>query len=127
MADGALPRLGRKPAAPAKPAPAPQAPAEVPVYDPNKCAQLVGGLGLVQGKNVFHEHGGHGFIREAPKEHWYFLTPEQERNYSIQMAKQRQAMSPLSRRSAPPPAMPEKLVQIARENAQAAAAEAYSE
>jgi hypothetical protein len=125
VAKGTL-SLKRKPATPAEAAPAPLAPEKVPLYDPNKCSELRGGVGLVQEQYVFNPSGGHGYVRTLPKEQGYFLTPEQQVNYARQMAKQKQAVSPISR-AAPPPAMPEKMIQMARENAQALAAENFSE
>lgn len=121
MAEGARPTLKLKPPA-AKAAPAP---AVVPVYDRNKAGELRGGVGLVQEDNVFHPERL-VFMRKLPKEQGYYLTPEQQQNFNRQMAKQRAALSPLSRQADPPP-LPEKLVQIQRENAQAAAVELLAE
>lgn len=123
MADGKLPTIKRPTAAPAKVAPAPEV---VPLYDPKKCSELRGGVGLVQEDNVFNPSGGHGFVRKIPKEQGYYLTPEQQTNYVRQLAKQKQALNPLTHR-APPEAMPDKLVQAHRENAQALAAELHAE
>ena len=94
------------------------------MYDPKKCSELRGGVGLVQEDNVFHEQSK-GFVRKLPREQGYYLSPEQQLNYTKQLAKQKQALSPLSRSA--PPAMPEKIVQVARENAQALAAESLAE
>lgn len=115
MANGAKPTLSRKPAAPAV----------VPVYDPTMCSELRGGVGLVQGTNVFTEIG-HKFLKTLPQEQGYFLTPEQQINYKRQMAKQRQMLSPLSVK-APPEPIPDKVIEVARENAMALAAESYAE
>ena len=120
MAQGARPTLKLK-----RPEPVVEAPKDIPVYDPEKACAHVGGVGMVQGKNVF-DPGSKRFLREAPKEAWYFLTPEQEQNYKRQMAKQRQLFSRNLPQTAPP-AVPNKVIQIAKENAQAAAAEALAE
>jgi len=118
MAGGTLPLIKRPAkAASAEPAPAPAKPA--PVYDPEMCSMHVGNL-LLQGKNYFTRAGT--FVREAPKEEWYFLTPEQEKNWRKQMAVQRAKIS--ARKIVENErAVPDKIATLLRENAQALAAE----
>ena len=121
--------LSLKPkAAPEPEPPAPPAPAAIPVFDPEALAVTTygdGGAGFIQGKNYFTAAGK--FVRELPKEQWYLTTPEMERNNKIARAKWR-AMRHGKQAGRPGgPAIPEKLLEVHKENSRALAAEALAE
>ena len=100
----------------------------VPVFDPEALAVTTygdGGAGFIQGKNYFTAAGK--FVRELPKEQWYITTPEMERNNKIARAKWR-AMRHGKQAGRPGgPAIPEKLLEVHKENSRALAAEALAE
>ncbi len=104
-----------------------EAPAEVPVFDPEMLACETygdGGKGFIQGKNYFTAAGK--FVRELPKEQWYICTPEMERNNKIA----RSRWKAKTHQHGPVAAganIPDKLLQISRENARVSAAESLSE
>jgi len=118
----------KKPAVEAPAEAPPAAPAEVPVFDPERLAVSTygdGGAGFIQGKNYFTAAGV--FVRELPKEQWYITTPEMERNNQIARAKWRaltHQRAPFVHRGAD---IPDKLLQVSRENARVLAAESLSE
>jgi hypothetical protein len=102
-------------------------PEVIPVFDPEALAvQTYGdaGSGFIQGKNYFTAHGK--FVRELPKEQWYLTTSEMEANNRKARAKQR-AM--FAGKGAPRqgPALPDKLLDISRENSRVLAAESLAE
>lgn len=101
-------------------------PAVVPVFDPEALAVQTygeGGLGFVQGKNFFTSGGK--FVKTLPEGQWYKTTPEMEANNRKARAKQR-AM--FAGKSAPKgPQLPDKLIDIARENSRVLAAESLAE
>jgi hypothetical protein len=111
------------------PAPEPAKPAEMPVFDPERLAvqtySAEGGMGFIQGKNFFGANGR--FIREAPESQWYICTPEQEENNRRARARQRQIFGKKAAPAQNTPSLPLKLLQAARENSVAAAAEAFAE
>ena len=119
MAEGKLPLLkrGSQPKA--------AEPKEVPVFDPDRLAAQVVSEGracFVQGKHLFRIGGG--YVGEAPEYQWYITTPEMEENNRRAKARQKaKVIGP----TAKPAQMPEKAVQVLRENAQALAAEGYAE
>lgn len=104
-----------------------EAPAEVPVFDPEMLACETygeGGRGFIQGKNYFTAAGK--FVKELPEAQWYICTPEMERNNKIARAKWRaktRQAGPVSTGAN----VPDKLIQIARENSRVLAAEALGE
>lgn len=105
-------------------------PVETPVFDPERLAvqtySAEGGQGFIQGKNFFGSNGR--FIREAPENLWYICTPEQEENNRKQRARQRQIFGKKAgTTTGGVPSLPAKLLQAARENAGARAAEALAE
>ena len=109
------------------PVPAPAKPRVIPVFDPELLAVETygdGGAGFIQGKNYFTRAGA--FVRELPEAQWYVTTPEMERNNKIARAKWR-AMTRGSAAAQRGANVPDKLVKIARENAQVLAAEALAE
>lgn len=117
MAGGARPllKLGAK---------APAAPKETPVFFPDRLAAQVGtdgGSYFVQGKNLFSMKGA--FVKEAPENLWYFPTEVQEAQNRAKKARARAAIIHAPREEA----IPDKVVEIARENARALAAEAHAE
>ena len=101
-------------------------PAVVPVFDPEALAVQTygeGGSGFIQGKNFFTGNGK--FVREVPKEQWYVTTPEMEANNRKARAKQRAMFAgkgvPRGQQ------LPDKLLDIARENSRVLAAESLAE
>ena len=117
----------KKPVVEAPVVEAPPAPAAVPVFDPELLAVETygdGGAGFIQGKNYFTRSGA--FVRELPKEQWYVTTPEMERNNKLARAKWRAVtrQNVATKRGAD---IPDKLLQVSRENARARAAEALAE
>lgn len=104
-------------------------PSETPVFDPERLAgqtySAEGGMGFVQGKNFFNSVGH--FVREAPEAQWYFPTAVQEENNRKDRARHRQIFGKKAGAAQNTPALPAKLLQAARENGIAAAAEAWAE
>lgn len=126
MADGTLSLLKRTPKQPPKVAEQPAAPKELPVFYPDNLAAQVGtdgGSYFVQGKNLFSLKGA--FVSEAPEHLWYVTTPQQEENNRRTKARGKAAI--VHSAAAPAPSVPEKVVNMARENARALAAEAHAE
>lgn len=118
--DRPLLKLGAKKAPPA------EQPKEVPVFDPDRLAAQVGtenGAYFVQGKNLFSLKGV--FVKEAPENLWYITTEEQEANNRKAKARSRANVIHLPRSNEA--AIPDKVVEIARENARALAAEMHAE
>ena len=113
----------------AAPEPEVTKPAETPVFDPERLAvqtySAEGGMGFIQGKNIFGSSGR--FIREAPEAQWYTTTPEQEENNRKARARNRMIFGKRAGPAQNQPALPLKLIQAARENSIAAAAEALAE
>jgi hypothetical protein len=110
-----------------EPLPAPAKPVVIPVFDPEMLAVETygdGGIGFIQGKNYFTRGGA--FVRELPEAQWYLTTPEMERNNKIARAKWR-AVTRGSAQAQRAANVPDKLVQISRENARVLAAEALAE
>lgn len=105
----------------------PPAPKEVPVFDPESLAVTTygdAGSGYIQGKNYFTSTGV--FVRELPEAQWYLTTPEMERNNRIARAKWR---AKTAGRGDPSrhANVPDKVMEISRERAQMARAEALAE
>ena len=101
---------------------------ETPVFDPEALAvQTYGdaGLGFVQGKNYFTAAGT--FVRELPEAQWYVTTPEMEANNRKARAKWRALTMGKQLAAKVSPAIPDKLIEAARENALAYSAEALAE
>ena len=75
-----------------KPSPAVATPLVTPVFNPERLAvqtySAEGGMGFIQGKNLFGSSGV--FIREVPEGQWYITTPEQEENNRKARARNRQ-------------------------------------
>jgi hypothetical protein len=112
---------------PIKAEPIPE-PVKTPVFDPERLAvQSYSGAaqGFIQGKNFFGPTGN--FIRELPESEWYITTPEQEENNRRARARARQLISRRAVDALNTPALPDKLLSIARENTRAFAAEALAE
>jgi hypothetical protein len=102
-------------------------PAEMPVYDPEALAVQTysdGGAGLIQGKNLFTSHGT--FVKVLSEAQWYLTTPEQEANNRKARAKQR-AMFAGRGTARKGPQLPDKLLDISRENSRVLAAESLAE
>lgn len=96
-----------------------------PVFNPERLAAQVctdRGACFVQGKYLFTLKGV--FVGEAPKELWYLPTAEQEENNRKARAKFR--AREIAKR-VPKPAIPDKVIEASRENAQARAAEEWAE
>ena len=112
-----------------KPSPAVAIPLVAPVFDPERLAvqsySAEGGLGFIQGKNLFTSTGK--FLQEVPEAQWYITTPVQEENNRKARARQRQIFGKKAGVTQSGPALPAKLIQAARENSMAAAAEALAE
>lgn len=100
-----------------------------PVFDPERLAVTTysaeGGAGFIQGKNMFARTGK--FLGEAPQHLWYITTPEQEENNRRARARQRMKFSTHVNAAVNRAAIPDKLLDVARENARALAAEAFAE
>lgn len=113
---------------PVKHEPAPE-PVETPVFDPERLAvqsySAEGGMGFIQGKNLFSSSGT--FIRELPEAAWYVTTPEMEENNRKARARNRQIFSRRSVDAISAPALPAKLLSMSRENTRALAAESLAE
>jgi hypothetical protein len=112
-----------------KSSPAVAIPLVTPVFDPERLAvqsySAEGGMGFIQGKNFFTSAGK--FVREMPEAQWYVTTPEQEENNRKDRARHRQLFGKRAGAAHNAPALPPKLLQAARENSRAAAAEAWAE
>jgi hypothetical protein len=125
---GAPPPVSR-PADEAKPRPAVATPLVTPIFDPERLAvqsySAEGGMGFIQGKNFFNASGR--FVRELPESAWYVTTPEMEENNRRARARQRQVFGRKVGESHNAPALPLKLLNAARENARASAAESLAE
>jgi hypothetical protein len=122
MAGGKLPLLKRGPQRVETATPEPKR--EVPVFHPERLAAQAawsGGSCFVQGKNMFSLKGA--FISEAPEHLWYITTPEQEENNRRVQLRKKAATAPRTKEGA----VPAKVIELARENARALAAEAYAE
>jgi len=122
MAGGKLPLLKRGPKPVETTAAEPKR--EVPVFHPERLAAQAawsGGSCFVQGKNMFSLKGA--YIGEAPEHLWYITTPEQEENNRKAQLRKKAALAPRAKEGA----VPSKVIELARENARALAAEAYAE
>jgi hypothetical protein len=122
--------LAPTPAPVAISAPAPSGPPKFdPVFDPERLAvqsySAEGGMGFIQGKNFFNASGK--FVREMPESAWYVTTPEMEENNRRARARQRQIFGRKTGEAHNGPALPLKLLNAARENARASAAESLAE
>jgi hypothetical protein len=109
---------------------APPAPAgPLPVFDPERLAvqsySAEGGMGFIQGKNLFGASGK--FVRELPESAWYITTPVQEENNRKARARQRQIFGQKAGEARNVPALPIKLLNMLRENTRALAAESLAE
>lgn len=105
---------------------APEPAKDVPVFYPDNLSAQVGTDGgnyFVQGKNLFTVKGV--FVKEAPENLWYLPTPQQEANNRAAKSRQRAAQVFAPRAEAQ--AVPDKVLDAARENARALAAEAHAE
>jgi hypothetical protein len=121
MAGGARPLLKLGAKIEAQPVPK-----DVPVFEPDRLSAQVGtdgGAYFVQGKNLFSLKGV--FVKEAPENLWYVTTPEQEANN--RKAKSRARAAVVNLPSSREPQLPDRVVEAARENARAYAAEALAE
>jgi hypothetical protein len=101
-------------------------PKDVPVFDPDALAAQAGtdsGTYFVQGKNLFTLKGV--FVKEAPENLWYITTPQQEANNRA--AKARQRASAVFNTRSEAQAVPDKVLEMAKENARAFAAESHAE
>lgn len=114
-------------AAPQPPKPLkPERPAveETPVFKPERLAAQVGSDSgqtcFVQGKHLFTLKGA--YVGVAPEHQWYFPSEQEEINNARTKAKQRQFFNKVPERSGAT-ALPQKVLNAARENAQALAAE----
>lgn len=119
-------KLGAKVAASEPAVQTKSVPKDVPVFYPDRLAAQVGtdsGTYFVQGKNLFTLKGA--FVEEAPENLWYITTEKQEANNRQAKSRARAAITHLPASSAQ--AVPDRVIEAARENARALAAEVHAE
>ena len=101
--------------------------APTPVFNPDGPWNMLSNGQRIQGKWVFSPSGE--YVSEADRAFWLpDLTPEQERERQQYLARQKAkaAARAQPRKGAPPP-VPQKVIDNARENAEALRAEVHAE